>query len=229
MVRPLVIFDLDGTLLDTAPDLLRALNTVLAEVGLPAVDRSSVEYNFGHGAKSLIIEGFRRAGQVLPDEAVEPYVRRFLDLYAAGVAVETEAFPGAVAAMDRLAQHGVGFAVCTNKREYLARPLLQHLDLLDRFDAVLGGDSLPVRKPDPQHILSTIAAAAADATQTVMVGDSDADIKAAKAAGIPVIGVNFGYSPVPVASFEPDAVIDRFDDLFDALKAVSPAFRSALE
>ncbi|WP_237154942.1 phosphoglycolate phosphatase [Oryzibacter oryziterrae] len=228
MARPLVIFDLDGTLLDTAPDLLRALNTVLAEAGMPAVDRSSVEYNFGHGAKSLIVEGFRRAGHALSDDEVEPYVRRFLDLYAAGVAVDTEAFPGAVAAMDRLADRGVGFAVCTNKREYLARPLLRQLDLLDRFDAVIGGDTLPVRKPDPQHILSTIEAAAAEVTQAVMVGDSDADIKAAKAAGIPVIGVNFGYSPVPVSTFEPDAVIDHFDDLYDALQQVSPAFRTAL-
>ena len=139
MPAPLVIFDLDGTLLDTAPDLLRALNTVLVEQGLAPVDRAAVEFNFGHGAKALILEGFRRAGRPLAPEATEPLVLRFLELYGSGYAIDTRPFPGALAAMDRLARRGVRLAVCTNKRAHLAVPLLAALGLDRHFAAVIGG------------------------------------------------------------------------------------------
>lgn len=228
MPAPLVIFDLDGTLLDTAPDLLRALNTVLVEQGLAPVDRAAVEFNFGHGAKALILEGFRRAGRPLAPEAAEPLVLRFLELYGSGYAIDTRPFPGALAAMDRLARRGVRLAVCTNKRAHLAVPLLAALGLDRHFAAVIGGDSLKVRKPDPGHILGTIEAAGALPRSSVMIGDSDADIAAAKGAGVPVVAVSFGYSPEPVETFSPDAVIDSYDDLETALVRVSPAFRACL-
>jgi phosphoglycolate phosphatase len=130
--------------------------------------------------------------------------------------------------MDRLERAGVRFAVCTNKRAALAGPLLAELGLAARFAAVMGGDSLPVRKPDPGHLVGTIAAAGGRADAAVLVGDSDADVAAARGAGVPVVGVSFGYSPDPIASLGPDAVIDSFDDLDAALARVSPAFARAL-
>lgn len=229
MPRPLLILDLDGTLLDTAPDLLGALNAVLAEEGLPEVEREVLALRFGHGARALILEAYRLSGRIHEAEGgIDRLTDRFLHYYGRRCTLETRPFPGAVEAMDRFAAAGIRFAVCTNKRRHLAEPILESLGLLWRFDAVLGGDSLPVRKPDPGHILGTIAAAGADPATAVMVGDSDADILAARAAGVPVVGVTFGYSPEPVATLGPDAVIDHFDDLDRAAAAVSPAFAAAL-
>lgn len=228
MARPLLVLDLDGTLLDTAPDLLGALNTLLHQEGLPAVDRSAVKNNFGQGARALIVEGYRRAGAALPVDALEPLVDRFIALYAARISSETRPFPGAVAALDRMAARGVVLAVCTNKRVHLAVPLLEALGLSGRFAAVLGGDSLPVRKPHPDHLTGTIRAAGGDAGAAVMVGDSDADVAAAHAAGVPVVGVTFGYTAQPIASYAPSAVIDHFDEIDGALARISPAFAAAL-
>lgn len=228
MTAPLLVLDLDGTLLDTAPDLLGALNIVLGEEGLPPVDRSALTTNFGQGARSLIVEGFRRAGADLAVERIEFLVARFVTVYGGRLAEETAPFPGAIAALDRMAARGVKLAICTNKRAHLAGPLLDTLGLSHRFAAILGGDSLPVRKPHPDHLIGTVRAAGGDPGASVMVGDSDADIEAARSAGIPVIGVSFGYTPGPIADLSPDAVIDHFDALDAALAAVSPAFARAL-
>ncbi len=228
MSAPLLVLDLDGTLLDTAPDLLGALNAVLAEDGLPPASRETLALRFGHGARALIVEAYRREGRTGWEDRIDRLVERFLLHYAGRYAAETRPFPGAVEAMDRLAAAGVRFAVCTNKRKGMADPLLEAMGLRHRFDAVLGGDSLPVRKPDPAHLLATISAAGADPAAAVMVGDSDADVLAAKAAGVPVVGVTFGYSPDPMDLLGPDAAIDHFDDLDRALAAVSPAFARAL-
>lgn len=223
MAAPLLVLDLDGTLLDTAPDLLGALNTLLGEEGLPAVDRSAVKNNFGQGARALIVEGFRRAGVPLAVDRLEPLVDRFIALYAGRIADETLPFPGALAALDRLGGRGIRFAICTNKRLHLALPLLATLGLKDRFDAVLGGDSLSVRKPHPDHITGTIAAAGGTVETAVMVGDSEADVAAALAAGVPVIGVSFGYTETPVRAYAPDAVIDHFSELEPAIARLLPA------
>lgn len=212
MSPPLIVFDLDGTLLDTAPDLLAALNVVLAEEGLAPLERTAVRYNFGHGARALIVEGLRLHGRPVAEERIEAMTRRFLDVYAGASAVETRPYPGLHAALDRFAARGFRFAVCTNKRAALAGPLLAALGLSARFDAVVGGDSLPVRKPHPDHVIGTIAAAGGDPRRAVMVGDSDADVAAARGAGVPVVAVSFGYTE-DVAALSPDAVIDHFDHL----------------
>jgi phosphoglycolate phosphatase len=224
MTAPLIVFDLDGTLLDTAPDLLGALNVVLGEEGLPPLERHAVRYNFGHGARALIVEGLRLAGRAVAVERLEAMTLRFLDVYAGRMAVETRPYPGAEAALDRLAAQGFTLAVCTNKREALARPLLATLGLADRFAAIVGGDSLPVRKPHPDHLLGTIAAAGGRPETSVMVGDSDADAAAARGAGVPVIGVSFGYTEDIAGAMAPDATIDHFDDLDAALAGLSPRF-----
>ncbi len=216
MAAPLIVFDLDGTLLDTAPDLLHALNVVLAEEGLPALERSAVRYNFGHGARALIVEGLRLHGRDVAVDRLDGLTNRFLEVYAAEPAARTQPFPGLDGALDRLSAAGFRFAVCTNKRAALAVPVLAAVGLAERFDAVIGGDSLPVRKPHPDHLLGTIAAAGGEPARTVMIGDSDADVAAARGAGVPVIAVSFGYTE-DVAALQPDAVIDHFDELVDEL------------
>jgi phosphoglycolate phosphatase len=228
-MTPLLVFDLDGTLLDTAPDLLAALNAVLAEDGLPPMTRALLSRRFGHGARALIVEAYRLSGRSTPDgTALERMIDGFLGHYSQRIAMETQPFPGAREAMDRLEPFGVRFAVCTNKRVGMAVPLLDALGFSGRFDAILGGDSLPVRKPDPGHLLGTIAAAGGRPEAAVLVGDSDADVHAARAAGVPVVGVTFGYSPDPMDVLGPDAAIDSFDELDVALARVSPAFAQAI-
>jgi phosphoglycolate phosphatase len=229
MTAPLIVFDLDGTLLDTAPDLLGALNVVLREEGLPPLPRHAVRYNFGHGARALIVEGLRLSGRPVEVERLEAMTLRFLDVYAGRMADETRPYPGAEACLDRLAARGFRFAVCTNKRAALAVPLLAALGLADRFDAVVGGDSLPVRKPHPDHLAGTIAAAGGSPDAAVMVGDSDADAAAARGAGVPVVGVTFGYTEDVPGVLAPDAVIDHFDELDAVLARLSPRFAALLE
>lgn len=229
MTAPLLVLDLDGTMLDTAPDLLGALNAVLAEERLPPVDRTAVHANFGQGARSLVLEGLRRAGEPVDVERIDGLVSRFLALYAARVSEETAPFPGFLAMLDRLGARGVRFAVCTNKRVALAGDLLARQGLAHRFDAVLGGDSLHVRKPHPDHLVGTIAAAGGSLAAAVMVGDSDADVAAARGAGVPVVGVSFGYTAEPIETLGPDAVIDHFDAIDRALARISPAFAAVLE
>lgn len=226
MPPPLIVFDLDGTLLDTAPDLLAALNVVLREADLAPLEREAVRYNFGHGARALIVEGLRLSGRTVEVDRLEAMTRRFLDVYAGRSAEHTRPYPGLEGALDRLAARGHRFSVCTNKREALARPLLSALGLADRFDAVVGGDSLPVRKPHPDHLAGAIAAAGGSPARAVMVGDSDADVAAARGLGVPVIAVSFGYTE-DVAALGPDAVIDHFDGLDAAVDALLPAGAAA--
>jgi phosphoglycolate phosphatase len=228
MPAPLLVFDLDGTLLDTAPDLLGALNAVLAEEGLPAADRATLARRFGHGARALIVEGFRAAGAAADDNRLDRLTERFIVHYTGRIAAQTRPFPGAVEAMDRLEALGVRFAVCTNKRAGMATPLLEALGLAHRFAAIVGGDSLPTRKPDPGHLIGTVAAAGGDLAASVLVGDSDADVFAARGAGVPVIGVTFGYSPDPMDVLRPDAAIDSFAELDAALSRISGAFAAVI-
>lgn len=221
-MRPVVVFDLDGTLLDTAPDLLRALNRILDAEGLSAVQRADVAGLFGHGARALIGEGFRRANRPLDDMRVPELVERFVAHYAAEIAAETRPYPGLIDALTRLARRGFGFAVCTNKREVLSHAVLSGTGLSALFSAVIGGDSLPEHKPHPRPLLEAVARAGGSPDMAVMVGDSETDIATARAAGIPVIAVDFGYGGRPAAEFGADVVISHYDDLDRAIDTLLP-------
>jgi phosphoglycolate phosphatase len=205
-----IVFDLDGTLVDTAPDLTHALNEVLTRRGHAAVSAEAIRASVGLGARVMIEEALRRAGVT---DDVEAMLAEFLIHYEANIARESRPFPGAVAALEALASGGARLAVCTNKREYLSRRLLQALELEGYFGAVAGRDTFPVSKPDPGHLTGTIALAGGKPSRAVMVGDSAVDVGTAKAAGVPVILVSFGYAAGPLDGLDPDAMIDHFDAL----------------
>lgn len=207
-----IVFDLDGTLVDSAPDLTNALNHALTLRGLDPVPAEAVREAVGRGAPAMIHQAmtYQALG---PDADIEGILADFLVHYEANIAAESRPFPGAVAALDRLRDAGAKLAVCTNKRERLTNLLLRALRIDHYFAAIAGRDTLEVSKPDPGHLLGVIAAAGGDPARAVMVGDSTVDIEAARAAGIPSILVSFGYCPPPAQGPHADAVIDRFDVL----------------
>lgn len=217
---PLVVFDLDGTLADTAPDLTATLNAILSGEGLPAVPLAEARQMIGHGARVMLERGIEAAGlEVTPDRLDELY-RRFLVHYADHLCVQSELFPGVVEALDRLEEQGFRFAVCTNKVEAHSAKLLEALGIAHRFAAICGRDTFPYVKPDPRHLTLTIAKAGGQVDEAVMIGDSRTDIVTAQAAGVPVVAVPFGYTDVPVESLAPDLIIDHFDELPAAVARV---------
>ncbi len=220
MSRPVLIFDLDGTLVDTAPDLLNSLNVVLQEEGLPVFALEGINRLVGQGVRVMLQKGFREAGQTLEGDHLEKLFARYIEHYAANIAVESRPFPGVEAALDRFADAGWSLAVCTNKLEGLARDLLGQLDMTNRFAAIIGGDTFERSKPDAMPILGAIERSGGVASGSVMVGDSITDINAARAAAIPVVAVDFGYTPVPVTELGPDRVISHFDALWQAVEEV---------
>lgn len=216
----IAVFDLDGTLFDTGPDLLRATNHLLADEGLPAVDMAAVRHLCGHGAGALIRAGFALADRPLDEAHLPRLIERFVDLYAADIAGASLPYPGLRPALDRLAGAGVRLAVCTNKREALARQLLAATGFADAFAAVVGGDSFPEAKPHPRPLIEAIARAGGNGASAVMIGDSGTDVATARAAGIPVIVVDFGFADRPAAELGADAVISHYDELEGALRAL---------
>jgi phosphoglycolate phosphatase len=217
-----IVFDLDGTLVETAPDLIRATNHVLALDGHAPVDPASIRPSISFGGRAMIVRALEVRGATYADAEIDRLLEHFLAHYADNIAVESHAFPGLEAAIDRLAAEGARLAVCTNKREGMSRLLLETLGLADRFAAIAGRDTFPVHKPHPDHLTGAIRLAGGDPRHAVMIGDSDTDLKTARAASIPVIGVPFGYTDVPMHELGPDALIEHYDHLYDAINRVRP-------
>lgn len=212
-----VVFDLDGTLADTAPDLTAALNHSLAVLGRPAVPDESVRHMVGHGARALLQKGLAATGE-MNDALVEQGFPIFIDHYTANIAVGTRPFPGLDVALDALSAMGVKLAVCTNKLESLSRELIDALGWQDRFHALVGGDTLPVRKPDPAPLFEAIARCGGG--RAAFIGDSITDTDTGRNAGIPTIAVSFGFSDRPVDQLGADRIIDHFDEMIPALRAL---------
>ncbi|MGL4397166.1 MAG: HAD-IA family hydrolase [Hyphomicrobium sp.] len=208
-----LVFDLDGTLVDTAPDLAAATNHVLAHRNLPPVDAREILPFVGHGALKMIENALAAHGKTLSESELYAMFDVFIQHYTANIANASRPYEGALAAIDGFRAEGAALAVCTNKLEAHARALLEALDMTPRFNAITGRDSLGVFKPDPRHLTSTIALANGTADKAIMIGDTETDIATAKAAGIPVIAVDFGYSTTPVAVFAPDIIISHFNEL----------------
>jgi phosphoglycolate phosphatase len=208
-----IVFDLDGTLADTAPDLIGTLNMLLVGEGLPPVTLDEAKTLIGRGARALLTQGFAVGGKPLAEPRLSELFDDFLTHYRAHIADLSRLFPGVVEALDVLGTHGARLAVCTNKPTDLSLALLEALGVASRFAAVVGRDSAPAAKPDPRHLIFAIERAGGRADWAVMVGDSAADADAARAAAVPLILVDFGYTDIPASELKPDILISHFHQL----------------
>jgi phosphoglycolate phosphatase len=216
-----LVFDLDGTLVDTAPDLVAATNHVMTRLGLRDVSETSIRPFVGHGALAMVERAAAAQGRDLGKQELHDLFEVFIAHYTANIAVLSRPYAGVLAALDLCRVEGAKLAVCTNKIEVHARALLHELYMTRYFTAITGRDSLHVCKPDPGHLIGTVALAGGQPMKSIMIGDSETDVRTAKAAKIPVIAVDFGYSEEPVASFAPDAVIGHYRDLAAAIRKLS--------
>jgi phosphoglycolate phosphatase len=219
-LKPIVVFDLDGTLVDTAPDLVGTLNAVLAREGYATVAYAEARSMIGGGARRMLARALGRHGTAIDPAELDRLFADFLAHYTAHIADRSRPFPGVAPALDLLTAQGARFAVCTNKLEQLSIMLLERLGLAGRFAAICGQDTFGVPKPDPELLRGTIARAGGELGTAVMVGDSTADVAVARAAGVPVIAVDFGYSDVPVPLLKADRVIGHFDELPGAVASL---------
>ncbi|CAN5254804.1 HAD family hydrolase [soil metagenome] len=210
---PLIVFDLDGTLVDTAPDLVSALNFVLQREGLPLVPMVSARTMIGAGARKLIERGLELDDRTMSVRDIDRLTEDFIAYYKAHIADASQPFDGLFAALDDLEDRGFRFAVCTNKLEGLSKLLLDKLDMTKRFAAICGADTFGVSKPDPAILRQTVAQAGGDISTSIMVGDSGPDVGVAQRAGSPVIGVTFGYTEIPIADMHPDMIIGHMREL----------------
>lgn len=208
--RNAVIFDLDGTLVDTAPDLGDALNRVLAEHGREPMGADGIRRMIGDGAAKLVERGFAATGG-LP-APLASLVERFLAIYEPRIAETSRPFPGVIDTLKGLKAAGLKLGVCTNKPDEATRRLLDALDLAPYFTAVSGGD-VPARKPDARHLLGVVEKLGTTPARTLMVGDSMNDVASARNAGVAVVVVSFGYTITPASQLGADALIERFDEL----------------
>lgn len=211
-----IAFDLDGTLVDTAPDLIGTLNHLLTAQGLPPLPLNQARPFIGHGARHLIQRGFRAAGQDIAPEHLQQLFERFIPHYLGRIAQESRPFPGCEAALDVLAAEGATLAVCTNKPTDLSVALLKALGLAPRFAAIVGPDAAGFAKPDPRHLQAAVDVAGGSMSRTILVGDANTDAGAARAAKAGLIIVSFGYTDIPAADLGADELIHHFDALPDA-------------
>ncbi|MCW0414192.1 phosphoglycolate phosphatase [Xanthomonas sacchari] len=209
----LVVFDLDGTLVDSGADIAEALNRTLADFGLPRVSEATVLGWIGEGVRKLVESAWRHAGDATPLETVMPTFMRY---YAECLLRSPRLYPGAAEALTQLHADGVTLALCTNKPSAMVPPLLRHLGVVDLFSAVLGGDSLPERKPSPAPLLHLAQQFAQPPARCLMVGDSGIDLQAGHAAGMPVALVRYGY-PRDLDLATADVVL-LMDDLRELLR-----------
>jgi phosphoglycolate phosphatase len=224
-LAPTIVFDLDGTLVDTAPDLINALNFVLDREGLAPVPLHAARNLIGAGARRLIERGLELEGRHASPQDIARLTADFIDYYADHIAEASRPFEGLESALDELSSCGFRFAVCTNKLEWLSKRLLDQLGLSGRFAAICGADTFGISKPDPAILRETIARAGGEISSSIMVGDAGTDIGVARRAGVPVIGVSFGYTEVPIAELEPDRLIAHMRELPGAVEALM-RFRS---
>ena len=216
-----IVFDLDGTLIDTAPDLIDTLNLVLAREGLPRMPFEAARRLIGGGARALIERALAAEGRPATKPDMDRLFAGFIEHYSAHIADRSRPYPHVETTLDRLAAQGHRLAVCTNKLERLSRRLLTALNLTERFATICGQDTFGVMKPNPDVFRQTVRRAGGEPTTAVMVGDSGTDVRTARAANVPVIGVDFGYTDVPIATLQPDRIISSYGELPEAIAAVT--------
>jgi phosphoglycolate phosphatase len=226
MSRRAVIFDLDGTLVDSAPDLMAATNHVLSLLDRRPITMAEVRTFVGNGAKALIARGCAASGDALDERSLDYYHAEFLRYYARNIAVGSEVFPGVLKLLKQCANEGILMGVCTNKVEDLSVRLIKALDMTEYFGAVVGPDTINIAKPDPAPYFETLKRLGVKPANSIMVGDSETDILTARAAGVPVIAVTFGYTRNPVQDFFPDYAVSHFDEVWERISAIWSAASS---
>jgi len=217
----IMAFDLDGTLVDTAPDIIGALNGVLKEQGVTPFHLDEARPLIGRGAMELLRRAFDLAGQPLAPDREKPLLDRLLEIYEDNIDDLSRPFDGLEAALDQLEAAGAKFAVCTNKHTYLSVLLLKKLGLFDRFGTVRGADSVPLKKPDAGHLAACIEDMGGDMSKTIMIGDSETDFLTAVNAKVPSILFTFGYSDRPVTELEADALLDHYRYLPETVRKLT--------
>jgi phosphoglycolate phosphatase len=218
-----IVFDLDGTLVDTAPDLVRALNQTMDLEGLPRAKLETVRLMVGQGARVLIERASALHGVTFSADRLTQLVNEFIGFYRADIARDSKPFPGAVEAMDALGALGAKFAICTNKRTDLSVQLLEALGIAGRFSAIVGADAVTQKKPNPEHYRATVERAGGTVRRSVMIGDTAIDVGAARGAGAPVIAVRFGYCDIGAERLGADVLIDRYSELAPACRRLLAA------
>jgi phosphoglycolate phosphatase len=216
-----LVFDLDGTLVDTAPDLHAHLNAMLAELGRPGLVLEEIRPMIGDGARALLRRGLEASGGLPAGADHDLLFERFLARYTADPVRFGTLYDGVLPLLDDLAQNGVRLGVCTNKPQAPSARILELTGLAPYFASLIGGDVLPVKKPHAGHIGAVLERLGAAPSRALMVGDSENDLLAARAAGIPCVLVSFGYTPRPAKELGADLVIDRFSELPDALSRLA--------
>jgi phosphoglycolate phosphatase len=212
-----LIFDLDGTLVDTAPDLMVATNHALSTIGRRPIAMDQVRHMVGHGARSLIERGVAATGDTVDKATVDKMHTALLDYYADHIADDSVIFDGLLDVLHKARSAGLKLGVCTNKVERLSHRLLAELKMADYFGAVVGGDTLPIMKPDPAPYREVARRLGVDAGRTIMFGDSETDIRTAQNADVPVVAVTFGYTPLPVETYNPTHVISHYDQAWEII------------
>lgn len=221
-----IAFDLDGTLVESAPDLIGALNAILIAEGLKPLAYDEGRPFISRGARWLLQWGLEMAGEPEAAARTAALFGRFIAYYSDHVADETRPFPGVMDALETLKVAGAKLVVCTNKPTDLSRSLLTKLDMAELFEGVVGIDAVTAAKPNAAHLVEAVEAVGGDVARTVMVGDADTDAGAARAAGTPLILVDFGYTEIPAVELEPDVLLHHFDDLVEACATLLSKTRS---
>jgi len=213
---PAIIFDLDGTLIDSAPDLGNALNKTLNEIGRPELELSLIRNLVGDGAVALIKRGLKASGGI-QGHNLGVLRSRFLDIYDDILLENTKLFPRALNALNELKNSGFPLAICTNKPEDPAKRILEGLKIVNLFQSITGGDTFNFRKPDPRHLIKTIENTNRKKNFAIMIGDSENDILPAIKIKIPSIAVSFGYSKKKIEDLKSDIILNDFDDLYQKI------------
>ena len=213
--KPIILFDLDGTLIDSAPDLVGTLNIILKRHGRTTLTISAVKKLVGNGARALLERGFKETGA--PAENLDALTVEFIETYVPNCAVLSRPFSGVIETLDTFANSGYRMAVCTNKPQAPSETILTKLGLMQYFEVVVGGDLFPMRKPDPQHLLGALQLMDAPENPAIMVGDSYNDVASARNAGMPVIVVTYGYTTTPAHELGGDILVDHFSDIVTAV------------
>ncbi len=216
----MIVFDLDGTLVETAPDLHRATNEIMRQEGLAEVDLPKIRAFVGQGAKALIKRGAALSDVTFSEEKLDQLTQQFIDIYQSDIAAKSYLYKNVEAALDALESEGAQFCVCTNKKTHLAIKLLETLNIAERFKSIVGADAATHKKPHQQHYLQAIEEAKGNPQKSIMIGDSISDVGAARNAGAPVVIVSFGYTDIAPRDLGPDAIIDNYSELVDTIRSI---------